>query len=137
MELDITYTLVMFEAILVLVADAIASGLLLRAYFVNRRRSVLAFSLAWIFDLIFVAGSLIPENTYVMLVSLLALPMFSGLMFYGSVVFLREESLSISHRSLERLLLMPVVFMVYIELTYVYTGDPEWTSLVATSLGIS
>ncbi len=135
--MDWTYSLLMVEFIAVVLADITAAVLIFRIYLQNRRISALAFSLAWIFDLIFVLASVNTGKPFFDIAGLVALPTFSGLIFYGSVKFLEEESLSVSHRTLALFSMMPPTFMVYMLYVYHYTGDALWTATVASSLGIS
>jgi len=134
--LDATHTLLLAEAFVVMLADAIASVLIFRIYLRNKRKSALAFSVAWIFDLFLVLSSS-QQNQTIQMMGLLSLSIFSGLIFYGSVKFLEEESLSVQHRALSLFGVMPVAFMAYILGVYLYTEDPQWTATSATALGIS
>jgi len=128
--------LIAMEAIAVVIADIVAAVLVFRIYLRNKRTSALAFSLAWASDLIFVIAS-ISQNPTLELLGLVALPTFSAFIFYGSVKFLEEESLSVRHRTLSLFSLMPPVFMLYMLSVYWYTGNAEWTATVAASFGIS
>ncbi|WP_232461982.1 DUF835 domain-containing protein [Thermococcus siculi] len=134
--LDATHALLLAEASIVMAADAIAAILIFGIYLRNRRKSALTFSLAWIFDLFLVLSTL-QQNQMIQMLGLVSLSVFSGLIFYGSVKFLEEESLSVQHRILSLFGVMPVAFMVYILGVYFYTGDPLWTATSATALGIS
>jgi len=134
--LDGIQTLILIEAAMVLGADLIAAGWIFRIYLQNRRRSALAFSLAWIFDFLAILST-ITQNQVFQLLGLVSLSMFSGLMFYGSVKFLEEESITARYRTLAMFAPMPVSFMVYMVGVYLYTGDPSWTALSAATLGIT
>ncbi|WP_297506979.1 DUF835 domain-containing protein [Thermococcus sp.] len=129
--------LLVTEFIAVVLADITAAILVFRVYLQNRRTSALAFSLAWVFDLIFVVASMKPNEPLIEAIGLLSLPTFGGLLLYGSVKFLEEESLSVSHRTLSLFATMPPAFMLYMLSVYYYTGDPVWTAKIASSLGIS
>jgi len=134
--LDGTRTLLFLEASIVMGADLLAAVLIFRIYLRNRRRSALAFSMAWLFDFIFVLSAAQQTEIWQM-VGLISLPVFSGLIFYGSVKFLEEESLNVQHSILAFFSLMPVAFILYIFGVYAYTKDPLWTATTATALGIS
>jgi hypothetical protein len=124
------------EGILVMLTDLTAFAIILRIYLKNRRRSALAFSVAWLFDFLTILGTSINEP-YSELLSVLALPTFSCLIFYGAVKFLEEESISVKHDTLALLSVMAPTFMVYMLGVYYYTHDAIWTATVASSLGIS
>jgi len=134
--LDGVQALLLAEASIVMGTDLLAAALIFRIYLHNRRRSALAFSIAWIFDFFLVLSSA-QQNQTVKLLGLVSLSVFSGLIFYGSVKFLEEESLNAQHKTLSLFATMPVAFMVYILGVYLYTKDPVWTATSATALGIS
>ena len=136
--MNIPQALLIAEALAVILADVTAAVLIFRIYLGNRRTSALAFSLAWLFDLVFVIASIgMTENPALEPVGLVALPAFSGLIFYGSVKFLEEESLSTRYRTLALFSLMPPTFMLYMLSVYWYTRDALWTATIASSFGIS
>ena len=134
--MDSIGTLLLIEAGIVMIMDLLSALLVFRIYLRNRRRSALAFSLAWVFDFLFVF-SLTLQNPIVQTLGLITLPTFSGLIFYGAVKFLEEESLNARYDTLAFFSVMPVAFMTYILGVYFYTKDPLWTATSATALGIS
>ncbi|WP_148882118.1 DUF835 domain-containing protein [Thermococcus aciditolerans] len=135
--MDGTQTILVVEASIVMLADLTAAMVIFKKYLSTRRKSVLAFSLAWIFDFIFVLASAFQDVGWLEVVGLISLPLFAGLMFYGSVLFMGEESLGIRHGNLGKMGLMPVMFMFYMYATYYYTNNALWTATVAASFGIS
>ncbi len=131
--MDGIQTLVLIEAALVLLADVVAAVWIFRIYLQNKRRSALAFSLAWVFDFLFVLLSGIGAIQ----ASTLMLATFSALIFYGSVKFLQEESITARYRTLAMFASMPVGFMIYILGVYWYTKDAYWTAISASTFGIA
>ncbi|ANF23626.1 hypothetical protein A7C91_09585 [Thermococcus piezophilus] len=117
-------------------ADLIAAGLIFRIYLHNKRRSALAFSMAWIFDFIAIFLTSLSDPVLQLLGSI-SLPVFSSLIFYGAIEFLEEESICVQHRTLVMLVPMPVLFMLYMLGANIYTQDPMWTATSAATLGIS
>ncbi|ASJ04616.1 DUF835 domain-containing protein [Thermococcus barossii] len=134
--MDGIHALVFVEAVMVLIADLVAAGWIFRIYLRNRRKSALAFSLAWIFDFLAILLTTIANPT-AQLMGVLLLPAFSGLIFYGAVKFLEEESIAVRYRTLSALAIMPVAFMIYMVGVYLYTGDAVWTITSAATLGIT
>ncbi|WP_394354750.1 DUF835 domain-containing protein [Thermococcus camini] len=134
--LDGIQALLLVEAALVLIADAVAATWIFRIYLRNRRKSALAFSIAWVFDFLTILFTM-QQSVTIQLAGLLCLSTFAGFIFYGSVKFLEEESINARHRTLTILSVMPVAFMVYMLGVYFYTGDASWTATSAAALGIS
>jgi hypothetical protein len=131
---DIT-TLIMGEAVIVMGADLLASGLLLKCYIKHRRRSALMFSLAWFFDFLAITFSSTSGNLE--LLSVLFLPTFSAFIFAGAIYILTEEGMGVKSKALLTISPAPFLFMLYVLGVYLYTGDPEWTATAAVSLGIT
>ncbi|NJE61291.1 DUF835 domain-containing protein [Thermococcus sp. 21S7] len=121
---------------MVLIADLMAAGWIFRIYLRNRRKSALAFSIAWIFDFLAILSTTI-TNPIVQMIGIVLLPAFSAFIFYGAVKFLEEESITVRHRTLAILAIMPVAFMAYIVGVYLYTEDAVWTITSAATLGIT
>lgn len=134
--LDGIQAVLLAEAAMVLIADAVAAAWIFRIYLRNRRESALAFSIAWVFDFLTVLFTT-QRSATLQLIGLLCLPTFAGFIFYGSVKFLEEESINVRHKILATLSLMPPTFMVYLLGVYFYTGDAFWTATSAAALGIS
>ncbi|WP_258084378.1 DUF835 domain-containing protein [Thermococcus thermotolerans] len=134
--LDGIQAIVFAEALMVLIADLVAAGWIFRIYLHNRRRSALAFSLAWVFDFLAILSTVLTNPTFQM-VGMLLLPTFSALIFYGAVKFLEEESITVRYRTLSMLAVMPVAFMIYMIGVYIYTGDAVWSVTSAATLGIT
>ncbi|NJE06584.1 DUF835 domain-containing protein [Thermococcus sp. M36] len=135
-KLDGIQAIVFAEAIMVLMADLVAAGWIFKIYLHNKRKSALAFSLAWIFDFLAISSTVF-TNPIFQVLGVLSLPAFSALMFYGSVKFLEEESIVARHKTLAMFASMPVFFIIYMMGVYAYTKDAFWTATSAATLGIS
>lgn len=134
--MDGVQTLVLAEALMVLIADLVAAGFIFRIYLRNKRKSAMAFSLAWMFDFLAILST-VSTNQTLQMAGMLFLPTFSGFLFYGAVKFLEEESMAVGYKPLKILATMPPAFMAYMLGVYVYTGDAFWTTTSAATLGIS
>ena len=134
--MDVIQTLLLIEAVVVLIADAVAAAWIFKIYLRNRRKSALAFSIAWVFDFLTILFTT-QQSATLQLVSLLCLPTFAAFIFYGSVKFLEEESINVRHKVLATLSIMPVAYMIYLLSVYYYTKDAFWTTTSAAALGIA
>jgi len=134
--MDSIHTIVAIEAMVVMSADIIAFAWIFKIYLRNKRRSALAFSTAWIFDFLAILSTAVQNPTFKE-IGLLFLPTFSGLMFYGSVKFLEEESITPRHRVISAFAVMPVAFMAYLLAVYSYTHNALWTATSGATLGIT
>ena len=130
--MDGLQALITAEAFIVMLVDWIGAVILFRAYLKNRRRSALAFSLAWIFDFL----SIFLSSSY-LTVSSLTFTIFSALIFYGSVKFLKEESIRIEYKNILWFVPIPTIFLLYLLGLYEYTQNVEWVVTAGASFGIS
>ncbi|AIF69946.1 hypothetical protein PAP_07785 [Palaeococcus pacificus DY20341] len=123
----------MAEAGLVMLLDLTAFALILRVYLKNKRKSALAFSLAWFFDFLTI---LFGSDSHYELSSLF-LATFSALIFYGSLTLLKEERESLSQDRIRRYSLVPPIAIFYFWILKSINLVDEWMFMVGISSLIS
>ncbi len=121
------------EGIIVMIADIVATVILLHVYLKNKRKSALYYSLAWFFDFLTVLSSAVGN----MMVSAVFLTIFSSLVLYGSIKFLEEESIRIEYKDISFFIYAPVALILYIFFVYRFTQNAEWVISGALSLSIA
>jgi len=121
---------------LVLVADLLAFGLILRVYLKRKRKSALFFALAWLadFGLVLLSTS---QSELMRLLAEILLTVFATLVFAGSVRLLEEEDIQVSHSTLMKMALMAPTIYLFVLLVHRITGDPLWALRVGVSMGVS
>ncbi|USS40316.1 DUF835 domain-containing protein [Thermococcus aggregans] len=125
----VNYQLIgMFEGAIVLIADLLAFGLILRVYLKNRRKSALYLSLTWLFDFLLVltynAGNPYIASILVILVSIL--------FFLGSINLIWEENngLQLDPTKISKFLALALALTIYTVLVD-YTADSKATGFAS------
>lgn len=135
-KMDGVSLLVYADFVVVLLADILAFGIIMRIYLQHKRKSALAFSVGWLFDFLGVlfSGVNVTGSSFL---SPFFLATFGACVFWGSVEFLEEEGISIRHSLVKLFAVVPPTYMVYIAAVYYLVKDPEWIALAASGLGVA